>query len=395
MSAKRYTAIALISLGLAAALWLALRQPHQPASNDGGAKLAADNSSSRAVKLRAETAATPPPSSAPVQDLQANLHATAAALETSASADTSRKLLRELRAQLLGFPAEIAVRALREFLDTRRDVPLTLEFAIGVDGMLKEAPTLRVWLLDCLGQIDRNAAADYARAILSAPSSPDEWAISLRDYALARTSPDDVAFVQGKARELIHNPAWQQNPSTGFLEAFDTIVYTQATALTPDLVQLITKKKNRAVAHAAYLTLDRLILERPAEVLSQISRDPNLMHGREQTRANYFARADVRDPEQRRLVENYLLDSRKTPEELETFAGIYPNANYMISTNLLTRSAGPAHNELAARDRAALPVVETWLRDPQFTSVKAQIQQIHARLKTFVAEAEASSAGPR
>jgi hypothetical protein len=387
MSAKRITDFAIVALAAALALWLALssRDPI-PAAGDGVSKTSDDSRSHKADK--SGTAAVRSLQSADrLPEIPAHLRATAAALESSGSPDASRKLLHDLRTYMLGLPAESAVRALREFLDARSDVLLKLEFAIGADGLLKEAPSLRVWLLDCLGQIDRDAAAGYARAILATWGSPDEWAVSLRDYALARTAPDDIVFVQSKVRELINNPAWQQNPSAGFLEAFDTIVYTGATSLTPDLVQLVSKKDNRALAHAAYLTLDRLVLDRPTEVLSKMASSPSLMQGREQTRANYFARADVRDPEQRRVLENYLLDSRRTPQELETFAGIYPNANYMISTNLLTRSAGPAHIELTARDRAALEVVETWLHDPRFGAVKGQIQQIHARLKTFVAEA--------
>jgi len=46
-------------------------------------------------------------------------------------------------------------------------------------------------------------------------------------------------------------------------------------------------------------------------------------------------RGDVRDTKQRALLETYLLDPRSSAQELQTFAGIFPNADYMISTNLL------------------------------------------------------------
>src|SRR5687768_8077676 len=73
-------------------------------------------------------------------------------------------------------------------------------------------------------------------------------------------------------------------------------------AFTPDLAQMVADKENRAVAHAAFLTLDRLVLHDAAAVLSQLEQKPELMAGREQTRANYFARADVRDPRQHSLL---------------------------------------------------------------------------------------------
>jgi hypothetical protein len=185
---------------------------------------------------------------------------------------------------------------------------------------------------------------------------------------------------------LIHNPAWQQKPSTGFLEGFDVIVYTGATDFTGELAQLVTKKENPALAHAAYLTLDRMVLQQPEAVLRQLQGASDLMRGREQTRANYFARADVRDAKQRALLEEYLLDPRRTLEELQTFAGIYPSGNFMISNNLLTKNNTPTHDELAAHDREALAVVNKWGNDPRFERVKPQLEQIRTRLTTFVGQ---------
>jgi hypothetical protein len=305
------------------------------------------------------------------------------------SPEQARIRLQEIRGLLKSVPSDQAVPAITDFLQTNTDASTLLEFRIGPAGHLQEAPSLRVWLLDCLGEIDRNAAADFAKVILSNPISPDEWAVSLRDYALVRTSSDEIAYVRAKARELIWNPQWQQKPSTGFLEAFDTIVHTRSTALTPDLAHLVKNRENRAVAHAAYLTLDRLVLKEPQEVLAQLAHNSEIMTGREQSRANYFARADVRDPIQRGLLETYLLDPRRTPEELQTFTGIYPNANLMISANLLTRTETPVHQEIAAQDRQALATVQEWMADPRFTKIQSHLQEIQSRLENFVQQAEA------
>lgn len=318
-------------------------------------------------------------------DAQQLLRSFADELAKAQVPNQAEAMLQRLRSYLTGLPPEIAVTAVRAFLDGRTDVGTRLEFAIERNGQLRTAPSLRVWLLDCLGQIDRDAAAEYARAILSVPSSADEWAVSIRDYALARTSPQDNAFVRSKMREMIGNSAWQQKPSAGFLEAFDAIVYARATDLTPDLIKLVTNKENRAVAHAAYLTLDRLVLEDPQTMLAQLANTPEGWRGREQTRANYFARADVRDPQQRTILESYLLDPRRTPDELQTFAGIYPNASFMVSNNLLTKVNTPTQGELIAHDREALRVVNGWLSDARFVSLVPHLEQVHARLSTFVA----------
>jgi len=57
-----------------------------------------------------------------------------------------------------------------------------------------------------------------------------------------------------------------------------------------------------------------------------------------------------RDPDQRALVERYLLDPGRDTLELATFAGLYPNANFMVSNNLLTTVATPTGGQLAAHD---------------------------------------------
>jgi hypothetical protein len=309
-----------------------------------------------------------------------HLTALISALRGANEAD-ARQLLTELRAYLRNLPGDRALKVIREFLDTTSDVPVPLDFTIAADGSLETAPTLRVWLLDTLTLVAPQAAADYAQRILSSSNSADEWAVSLRAYGIGR--PDDIAFLKAKAGELLARSDWRAKPSTGYLEAFDILVHTHATEFIPQLATFVQDKQNRAVGHAAFLTLDRLVQQDPAKVLTQLQSQPALMTGREQTRANYFARADVRDPQQRTLLETYLLDPRRTPQELDTFAGIYPNANYMISHNLLTRTATPTGEDLAAHDREALKAVESWLVDPRFAAQQAQLEKIHTRLRQF------------
>jgi len=111
------------------------------------------------------------------------------------------------------------------------------------------------------------------------------------------------------------------------------------------------------------------------------------MQGREQTRANYFARADIRDPAQRQVLESYLLDTRISPSELETFVSLFPNANYMVSQNLLTPTPTPDHASLVSRDAESLRLVKEWLNEPRFERLRLQLTKAQARLEQFVREA--------
>lgn len=313
-------------------------------------------------------------------------------LKLIADGDAAVYPLSRLRETLQKLSPAQASALIRTFLDSKDDAATRRQFRLGPDGSLTDAPTLRTFLLDYLTQADRPAAAAYAQKILQTKDSPDEWAVSLRAYALEYPTTEGKSFLEQKLRELLQHEPWRNQPSVGFLEAFDVIVYAGSASLTPTLAELVREKENRAVAHAAFLTLDRLTLQNPKVVLSELLRQPDLMAGREQTRANFFARGNVADSEQRQLLENYLLNPRLSEEELQTFAGLFPNANYMISHNLLTQTVTPTGEALARQDRKALEVVNGWLADPRFESRKPQLIRIRDRLATFV---EQRSGGPR
>jgi hypothetical protein len=307
-------------------------------------------------------------------------------LMAAASGDDSRKILAALRAYLLSLPKSVATRLIDQFLDGKLDAGTKLQFTLQKNGFLSDAPTLRVFLLDLLAQVNPQAASQYAMQILSTPGSPDEWAICLRNYALGGTPAQTQAYLESKFIEMLANGAWRGNPSEGYLEAFDTAVYTHDIDLTPTLSELMADNDNRAVAHAAFLALDRLVISDPAAVLNQLEARPALMEGHEMTRADYFARADTADPQQKAVLESYLLDPSRTPQELQAFAGTYPNQNYMISNNLLTQTQTPTYSEIVAKDRQALSTVQGWMSDPRFQGLQPQLQSISTRLQAILGQ---------
>jgi hypothetical protein len=320
-------------------------------------------------------------------ELDARLRATAADLANASDAAKRKHALASLRQTLASRPASEGSAAIRRFLDSKADAATHQGFKIGAKGFLSEAPSLRAFLLDYLGQIDPAAAAEYARVILSSKDSPDEWAVALRNLATGDPSAGGRALLWQKAGEMLQYGPWQQSPSTGYLEAFDVAVFLGGTGLVPALTELVRMQDNPAVAHAAYLALDRLAIAEPAALLGALEADPDLMQGREQTRANYFARADVRDAQQRQVLESYLLDPRTSSQELQQFAGLFPNANYMVSQNLLTPTPTPDHAALTSRDAASLQAVQDWLADPRFASLQRPLQTVEQRLEDFARQA--------
>ena len=330
------------------------------------------------------------PSSEPaVSDATLRLRRALTALKSAATAEDARKILADLRSYLDSLPPDLAAVVITTFLaDPANNATTHIDFSISRSGFLDGQPSLRVALLDWLGQIDPRQAGVVAAQVLATPTDADEWAVSLRNYARAYPTADNQAFLRAKTEELIRNPAWRVNPSIGFFEAFDVLVHTRATESTGLLSDLVSdhSPQGKPLAHAAFLTLDRLMIREPAATLEQLAARPELTQARGEMVANLFARADLRDEAQRTLVRSYLLDPARTAAEFAAFAGVYPNANFFISKNLLSENMTLSRDEITTRDAAALAIVNAWLADPSFEQVKPHLTAIHQRLENFVSQ---------
>ena len=369
-------AVLLVVVALTAWLWHRMSQRNGPPVSTG---TTATNAVASII--------TRPPQPVPSDNSKFKLQEFTARLNAAPDAKTAQPQLAELRAALAAMSTNEAVAEMRRFLDSRADAATRLGFKVTASGALDEAPTLRTFLLDEMARLDPVAAAEYAKVILASKDSPDEWAVALRNLARGDTSAEGRALLEQKAVELLQHEPWQREPSVGYLEAFDTAVFVGGTNLMPALSDLIRRKDNQAVAHASFLTLDRLVINAAGPVLTALQAAPEWMEGREQTRANYFARGDVRDPRQREILENYFSNPKLGAAELEAFAGTFPNANYMISANLLTENRTPDHATLTARDAESLRVVQQWLADPRFAKQRPALEKISRRLEEFVRQA--------
>jgi hypothetical protein len=374
-TSKLVGTVALVAIFALSGWWLS-RKRGDAQSTTGSETITATNAPTAAV----ESTSSPTPKS--------NFESAANALAAAQSGDDRSTALARLREMLKSGNTNELSLAIRRLLDGKSDAATGQGFKIGDNGSLLEAPTLRTLLLDQLATLDPAAAAEYARTILNSSTSPDEWAIALRNLARGDTTAEARTFLEAKTGELLRNKAWQREASVGYLEAFDTAVHLGGTTLLPPLTELVSKKDNQAVAHAAFLTLDRLVINQPAQTLAVLNEHPEWMAGREETRANYFARADVGDTAQRQLVESYLLDAAREPAELQAFAGVFPNANFMISHNLLTSNATLDGATLARRDQASLEAVNQWLADPRFEKLHPQLEKMKTRLNEFTKKSD-------
>jgi hypothetical protein len=316
-------------------------------------------------------------------------------LQNTASSEGRQAVLADAAAALNQLVRDGQIAKLQAFLRSGKDANLGASFEIGTGGTLQGAPTMRVWLLDQIATIHPAAAAEISREILADHHSPDEWAIALRNLARVDRSDASRQFLAEKFREMIADGRWRVEPSTGYLQAFDVAVFLENGALAPLLASLAADRDQPAVAHAAYLALDRLAIRAPGAVAQVLVDQPDLLSARPETRASIMARADPLDPAQLRLVESYLLASASAASELDAFASIFPNGNAFVSPNLLTTDPTFEGKTLHARDRAAFDAVNQWLEDPRFAGRRESLLRLRRRLLEFHPEfATPPAAGP-
>jgi len=301
-------------------------------------------------------------------------------LRAAKSALDSKNSFAELKAALRQMDTKEAREWLLAELASGKDFATQLDLTLDSAKNLAGWPSWRVFLLDLLFLTDPEAAAALSRDLLGTSSSPDEWAVCLRNVARAGK---DEALLQTKSAELLRRKEWQKKPSAGYLEAFDVIVHTRNTALAPELLANCDAREEKAVRHASFLTLDRLIMAEPAKVLPELARDASKHPQSGLMLSNMIARADVRDNAQRQAVETYLLDPKRTAEELRGFASVFPNANIAVSQNLLTQTITIQGADLTARVRVSLEVASAWLMNERFKSAHEALRAIVLRMENW------------
>lgn len=316
-----------------------------------------------------------------------------AVVEISADPSQAATILSRLKGYIDAMPPKLASEVMQSMLsEPAMDVRTGLGFAVGENGRLRAAPSLRVAMLDWLGRIDPTAAAQLADEIFARTTDPDEFAISLRNYAWGNPRAKHHPYLRERTLELATKEEWIEAPTAGTLEAFDVFVYARATEAADVLMDLASDQSpsGRASGYAAFLTLDRLYQQQPKELFAALEAEREFESATGPMVAQMMARSDVRQPEVRQNMERYLLSPNRTQDELEAFTQIFPNHNFMISDNLLTEVDLPSGRELRARDEAAYNWVHEKLGDSRFAELRPELERAADRLEQFLYPVETS-----
>jgi hypothetical protein len=142
-----------------------------------------------------------------------------------------------------------------------------------------------------------------------------------------------------RLKQMIETDAWASDPSAGFLEALDagvTISDGVAFGAMLDLGAKAHNGQNENLARAAMVALDRMVLRDPGLLLNSFAVDPKLSGIAPDQRASLMSRLDLTDPSQRDLFSRYVTGGNHGEGELEYFAELFPNGNYLHGNWLIT-----------------------------------------------------------
>lgn len=303
--------------------------------------------------------------------------------------DEARKLLQSLRDGIRQAPEAEAAAAILSFLKSGEDAPTQLPFVVGQDGMMATVPTLRTALLDLLPSLDPEAALEIAREIMDRRTSPDEYALGLRNLAWSDLDGDLRAELSRRFSDLLDSP-WLDQPTAGVLESFDIPVALGGREMFDRMVTVALdamEKTHLAASRAAFMSLDLMVLQNPQLLTSAVSGDAAWLDFAPQQRASLMSRLDLDDPAQLTAFTRYLASSHGAGE-LEYFAGLFPNGNFLYGHRLVTTPrATPTIAQITARDArvlAKLDALEATAPEPG----KAAIRTIRERLRSSAKSAK-------
>ncbi len=287
--------------------------------------------------------------------------------------------LAAFRRAVLSLPPDAAIEAIIAFLATGKDALTTEQFEIGERGELTGAPTLRILLLDLLGRLcrenRRTEAASIARTLLDAKTSADEWAIALRN--IAWITPGERTYLAEKTREMLTHQPWRQQPSAGFREAFDLIVFTRSVTFIPDLAEMI-RGEDTSLQRSAGVALDRMAERSPLEVMTFLNTNSGELADRPFLRADYFSKADLSQPAQRIAVEAYLSRPDVGQPEKEKLIAALASPGTFAADTLVTE---PPPAELPASYFNGLrQSVDDWISTSRFPSLTPSLLKLRAQL---------------
>lgn len=262
-----------------------------------------------------------------------------AKFRASSDAEESKRILAGLRDGIRTADPQVAAQAVISFLRSGVDAPTHLPFSVGNEGMMDGVPSLRLALLDLLPSLDPELALEFSRAVMDQKSNPDEYALALRNLAWSDLNGDMHQELMDRLNQMIQVVDWASKPSAGFLEALDAAVFVsdnQSFEILESLHQAAEQSGDVGLKRATFIALDRVVLRNPESLVRAFENQAGLSEMTPSLRASLMSRLDIANDTQRGIFTRYLADPSLGDQELNYFAGIFPNGNYIHGNWLMS-----------------------------------------------------------
>jgi hypothetical protein len=306
-------------------------------------------------------------------------------LRAGTPADEVRAALRRAKKVVHAASPDEAAGAIIELLESGLDAGTGLAFVVGPEGVMEESPTWRTALLDFLGQTDPTQFIAYSRVLMATTASSDEYALSLRNLGWGNVNGRFDGEIRDHFAAMLNRSAWYEQPTVGYLEAFDLAVESGAVNELASVLRAPGAEGELAVSRAAFVALDRLMLRSPEMLVDKFLTDPGFLSSTPLHRASLLARLDVREPEQSELLSTYLQRGDHASGELEYFADLFPNGNCFTSHRLVTApEASGSIADMTELDRATLEALREWSVKPEFAARRGELSAVIERLEDAV-----------
>jgi hypothetical protein len=180
-----------------------------------------------------------------------------------------------------------------------------------------------------------------------------------------------------KVREMLTYEPWRQQPSAGYLEAFDVVVFTRDIGMVPELREMVNSEDD-ALKRAAAATMDRLSEMAPLEVMTYLNGHPTEFSDRPFLRADYFSKADLSNAQQRQAVENYLSRTDVSVAEKSKLLAIFASPGTFVDDTLVTER--PAADDVPQKTAGLRTTVGEWIKSNRFPELTAPLVQLEANV---------------
>lgn len=301
-----------------------------------------------------------------------------------------RRLYRELVRLLKSHEDDGAAATIAAYLRTGEDAETGLPFAVGNDGVLDLAPSIRTALLDVIATLDPHLSLEVAREVMDALTRPDEYALGLRNLSWYDFEGDMHGEMQERFSAMLDQNEWLADPSAGFLEAFDVAVELSTEAAFEDIAsvtRLEDKQGNPAdegVARAAFMALDRIMLRNPDMVVERFLQDgDSFLDYAPNHRASLLSRLDLGKEADRSAFAKYLSGANHGEGELEYFSELFPNGNYFYGDRLVSSQEEVLSiADIQNRDRATLSAIDGMVARGEIGG--PHVERIRERLRDYI-----------